>query len=71
MPSPNAYRPGIGSVLTIAAGVWSASGRPTVNVTVQFDARLLMDFVDLASKNPTNVATIGLGNPKATVTLTP
>jgi hypothetical protein len=69
MASLPAYRPSAGSTVTFNAGVWSASGRPDVTVTVRIDARLLMDFVQVASRNASNVATIGLGNPRATVTL--
>jgi hypothetical protein len=70
MASLPAYRPSNGSTCTIAAGVWTAAGRPTVAVSVHFDARLLMQFVADAARNGSHVATWGLGNPRATCTLT-
>ena len=71
MPAPQAYRPSFTNAVTIDAGIWSASGRPTVAVTVDLDPRLLMDWVSIAAANASNVATIGLGNPPLVVTLTP
>ena len=70
MASLPAYRPSNGAVLTLNAGVWTAAGRASVQATVAFDARLLMQFVADAARNGSHVATWGLGNPPATCTLT-
>lgn len=70
MPSPNPYRPASGAVLTINGGIWSATGRPTVTVSVTFDARLLVQAVaDAARRSPQQVI-YGLGVPRLTITLT-
>lgn len=66
----NPYRPSAGATLTLDAGIWQATGRPTVRVTVKLDARLLSDGVLVASRNGSHVATFGLGTPQLTVTLT-
>jgi hypothetical protein len=66
----NAYYPAAGATLTVDAGVWSATGRPTVRVTVNLDARLLIDLVNVAARNASHVATFGLGKPPVQVTLT-
>lgn len=71
MPSPEAYRPSNGATVLIDAGIWSATGRPTVHATIDIDARLLMDAVSLAARDPGGTAAIGLGNPHVLVTLTP
>lgn len=70
MASLPAYRPPNGAVCTVDAGVWTASGRPTVRVTVQFDARLLMQFVSDAARKTPHIATWGIGKPAATCSLT-
>lgn len=70
MASLPAYRPSNGATLTIDAGVWTAAGRPTVRATLVIDARLLMQFVYDAARNPTKSVKYGLGKPPATCTLT-
>lgn len=65
------YRPTNGARCTIDAGIWSRAGSPTIRVTVDFDARLLIDFVQTAQRSTNMAATFGLGQPPATVTLTP
>lgn len=71
MAAPNAYRPSNGATLTIDAGIWSATGRPTVQVNVVIDARLLMSAVYDAARSTNNSVIYGLGSPRAKVTLTP
>lgn len=70
MPSPTPYRPATGSVLTIDAGVWSATGRPTVAVSVTFDARLLIQAVNDAARRTPKQVIYGLGTPRLTFILT-
>lgn len=70
MGSLPAYRPSNGATLTLDAGAWTAAGRPSVRVTVTLDARLLMQFVYDAARQPTKTAKYGLGKPPLTTTLT-
>lgn len=70
MPALNAYRPSNGAVLTLDAGVWSATGRPTVRVTVTLDARLLMSAVYDAARATNATVIYGLGTPQFTLVLT-
>ncbi len=70
MASLPAYRPSNGATCTIDGGVWTAAGRPTVRVTVVIDARLMMQFVYDAARNPSKQVIYGLGTPRMTTTLT-
>lgn len=70
MASNPPLRPSNGARCTINAGLWTSSTGRTNIVTVDFDARLLIDFVQVAARSTNNAATFGLGVPPATVTLT-
>ena len=64
------YRPASGAVINFSAGTWSAPTKPSVQVAVRLDARLLTWLVNKAARHSPMQYEIRQGTPPILVTLT-